>query len=88
MDCKFELKKCNIGLFNPKIEEYFYSIEMIKDAAKLIEKKQTTLAHQYLDFVYDMANTYLFPCEESKLDEAVLKTREFIAKYKNSNSQH
>lgn len=39
MNREFELKKCEIGLFNPKIEEYFYSLEMIKDAAKLLDKK-------------------------------------------------
>jgi hypothetical protein len=26
MEMEFELKKCEIGLFNPKIEEYFYNI--------------------------------------------------------------
>jgi hypothetical protein len=39
MDKQFEFKKCEIGLFDPKIDEYYYSIEMIRDAAKLIDKK-------------------------------------------------
>lgn len=34
---EYELKKCEIGLFNPKIEKYFYDIQMIRDAAKLID---------------------------------------------------
>ena len=86
MNREFELKKCEIGLFNPKIEEYFYSLEMIKDAAKLLDKKQSTRAHQYLDFIYDLANRYLFPIEEADLDEAIQKVRDFIAKHKNSDS--
>jgi hypothetical protein len=34
---EYEFKKCEIGLFNPKIEKYFYDIQMIRDAAKLID---------------------------------------------------
>jgi hypothetical protein len=37
MNLTFEFKKCEIGLFNPKIEEYYYSISMIRDAAKLLD---------------------------------------------------
>jgi hypothetical protein len=59
---------------------------MIRDAAKLLDKKQTTLAHVYLDFVYDMANEYLFPIEDSDLSEALEKTKVFIASHKNSKS--
>ena len=85
MDKMFELKKCQIGLFNPKIDAYCYDIEMIKDAAKLLDKKQSTRAHEYLNFVYDMASKYLVPLSDSELDEALKETREFIASHKNSS---
>jgi alpha-mannosidase len=84
---EYELKKCEIGLFNPKIEKYFYDIQMIRDAAKLIDQKQTSKAHEYLNFVYDMANNYPMPIEEKDLDEALQATQNFIDSHKNANSQ-
>ena len=61
---------------------------MIRDAAKLLDKKQSTRAHEYLGFIYDMANKHLMPMEEEELDEALKETKEFIASHKNSASQH
>lgn len=39
MEKQFALTKCELGLFNPKIEELFFSVSMIRDAAKLLDKK-------------------------------------------------
>ena len=86
MDKTFEFKKCEIGLFNPKIEEYYYNVKMIRDAAKHLDKKQSGRAHTYLSFVYDLANKYLMPIEEKVLDQAIKETWDFIKKYPNSDS--
>jgi len=39
IDTMFKLKKCEIGLFNPKVDAYYFDIQMIRDAAKLLDKK-------------------------------------------------
>lgn len=61
---QFTFKKCQIGLFNYKIDKYFYNIEMIRDASKYLEKEQSTRAHRYLNFIYDCANKYLMPISD------------------------
>ena len=88
MEKQFELKRCEIGLFNPKIDEYYHNMVMLRDAAKLIDRKQSTRAHEILSFIYDMANKHTMPMEDSDLEEALQETRDFIAKHKNSDSQH
>ena len=61
---------------------------MIRDAAKhLKDQEGSTLAHQYLNFVYDMANRYSFPIQEADLDQALQITQEFISQHKNADSQ-
>jgi hypothetical protein len=39
MDLQFEWKKCQLGLANSKMEDYYHSLSMIKDVAALLEKK-------------------------------------------------
>ena len=57
MDKFYKLKICEIRLVDPKMEEYFWDIESIRDAAKAMKTQdQSVLPHIYLDFVYDMAN--------------------------------
>ena len=36
MDKNFKLKKCELILIDPKIEEYFYDILTLRDAAKAL----------------------------------------------------
>jgi len=61
---------------------------MIKDAARLLEKSQSTRAHIYLDFIYDIANKYSFPPKDwAEIDEAVELTEKFISENKNSKNQ-
>ena len=56
---------------------------MIRDAAKLIDKEQSTRAHRYLNFIYDCANKYLMPISDSDLDKAIKETDDFIENHKN-----
>ena len=39
MEKKFALETCKIGLLDVGIEEYLFNLEMIRDAAKLLDKK-------------------------------------------------
>lgn len=64
MEKQFTFKKCEIGLFNYKMDKYYYNIEMIRDAAKLLEQDQSTRAHRYLNFIYDCANKYHMPLSD------------------------
>lgn len=89
MDKTFELKVCELRLVDPKMEEYYFDLLALRDASKVMEdQEQSSLAQIYLDFIYDMANTYLMPLSDDQLDEALLKCKEFYATHKNSATQH
>lgn len=64
MEKEFALETCKIGLLDVGIEEYLFNLEMIRDAAKLLDKKQSSRAYEYLSFIYDLANQYTFPLED------------------------
>ena len=71
MDRQFALQMCEIGLFDAKIEEYYLNIKLIKNALQLIDKVQSTRAHQYLDFIYNLANRFVMPISEPNLEVAI-----------------
>ena len=87
MNKEFEFKKCQIALFNPKIDAYYHNLVLIRDAAKLLDKEQTTRCHRYLDFVYNCANKYLMPLDDEMLEKALDETNAFIAANRNSANQ-
>jgi hypothetical protein len=54
-------------LIDPKIEEYFYDLLTLRDAAKaLISQTESNLAHSYISFCYDMACKYPARKSDSK----------------------
>ena len=89
MDRKFKLITCELRLVNQKMRKLFYDVSAIRDAAKFLkENKYSSLAHEYLGFVYDLANTYLMPLDNESLAQANNLCDAFFQKYKNTHAQH
>jgi hypothetical protein len=45
MNAYFNLVKCEIGLFDPMMNEYYQNMNTLYEAARLIDQKQSALAH-------------------------------------------
>ena len=51
-----------------------------------MDKEKSNIPYEYLDFLYDLSNKYLFPIEEKDLKEALKLTNDFIDSHTNSAS--
>ena len=86
---QYELRKCQLELFNRDAWNLFYDFETLKDGAKEFEKTQSGRAHECLTIANEIMNECHPPFTDvTKIKKAADKTKQYIASKPNAPSQH